>query len=685
MAARPRARYEDFAVRLGGDGRGGFVAAVHRAPSGSGGSAPFVPPFPAAELPGLLAGLERAVRGSGPGKPPEPPTPSHATPGPAPPPPPRHLRPAAEAPPARDPKTIGEALTAALFVGPVRDAYIASLARLDPDDREGIRLRLVFDLGEPGTTALAALPWELLRDPAGTGFFGLQAGRPVVRSLALPGPAQHLTDLEPPLRVLLVSAAPADSPALDLAREARRIHRALSGTRGVSVEWLPSATVARLCERVLLARFDVLHFMGHAEFGEREGEGVLCFEAGDDDEPAALSGAQLGYRLAAGRGGPRLLVLNACDTARLPRRRGLDPYSGVAAALVRSGAPAVVAMQFPISDAAAARFSLGLYRALAAGAPVDAAVVAGRQEIDLGSRGSHEWATPVLFLRTAEGDVLRLRRGLTQQRRLLAAAGGAAIAAVLGALLYLPSLVSPPEPRPYRRPDVPPVAECPPPPDLPHLVFVRVEPGRLTLAPEPGEPPREIVVDRPFCMSAFETTQGQWNAAVGAEGNPSRYAGDDLPVDGVIFDEARAFVRRLNERAGSPRFRLPTDAEWEYAARAGTTTAYSFGDDPAHLFEHGNCLGREGTGDGFEATAPVGSFAPNPWGLYDVHGNVWEWVEAGAGSAGAADPETGRPRRIKHGGSYENQPDRCRSDARLEADPDRRDSANGFRIVQEPG
>ncbi len=103
----------------------------------------------------------------------------------------------------------------------------------------------------------------------------------------------------------------------------------------------------------------------------------------------------------------RLVVLNACDTARLPRRDGLDVFSGTAAALVLAGFPAVLAMQFPISDEAAIRFAEAFYAALAAGDPVEAALVEGRQAIfDLDRRrGGFEWATPVLYLRVQDGDL----------------------------------------------------------------------------------------------------------------------------------------------------------------------------------------------------------------------------------------------------------------------------------------
>jgi formylglycine-generating enzyme required for sulfatase activity len=128
-------------------------------------------------------------------------------------------------------------------------------------------------------------------------------------------------------------------------------------------------------------------------------------------------------------------------------------------------------------------------------------------------------------------------------------------------------------------------------------------------------------------MGALTVTQGCWEALMGA--NPSRFTGDPrLPVEQVSWDDIcgpDGFLARLNALTEGARpegqaFRLPTEAEWEYACRAGTDTAYSFGDDPADLGAHGwfydNAEGR---------THPAGQKKPNPWGLHDLHGNVWEW------------------------------------------------------------
>jgi formylglycine-generating enzyme required for sulfatase activity len=115
-------------------------------------------------------------------------------------------------------------------------------------------------------------------------------------------------------------------------------------------------------------------------------------------------------------------------------------------------------------------------------------------------------------------------------------------------------------------------------------------------------------------------TQAQWEAVMGE--NPSKFKGRSNPVENVSWDDIQVFIKRLNQKEGTNKYRLPTEAEWEYAARAGTTSAYSFGDDADSLGRYAWYDGNSG-----DKTHPVGQKQPNPWGLHDMHGNIKEWVQ----------------------------------------------------------
>ena len=134
------------------------------------------------------------------------------------------------------------------------------------------------------------------------------------------------------------------------------------------------------------------------------------------------------------------------------------------------------------------------------------------------------------------------------------------------------------------------------------------------------KPPHRVRISRPFYLGKFEVTQEQWQAVMG--NNPSEFKGLNNPVEQVSWEDVQEFIRRLNEKEGHKRYRLPTEAEWEYAARAGTATPWSFGDDVGLLGQY--AWYRENS---CATTHPVGSKKPNPWGLYDMHGNVFEWVQ----------------------------------------------------------
>jgi formylglycine-generating enzyme required for sulfatase activity len=213
-----------------------------------------------------------------------------------------------------------------------------------------------------------------------------------------------------------------------------------------------------------------------------------------------------------------------------------------------------------------------------------------------------------------------------------------------------------------------------------------------------GETPHRVTISRPFYMQTTEVTIGQWRkvTAKGLLGFFKRRKGrNDLPVSRTCYYDTKSFIEKLNAM-DQGRYRLPTEAEWEYAARAGTTTAYSWGDHiDCSLAMFANKKGRfdrcrataKGKGLPLDGPAPVKSFPPNPWGLYDMHGNVWEWCRDWFGpyQPGAqTDPQgpANATNRVRRGGSWFGEGEKCRSANRAYGHPGSRLRNTGFRVVR---
>ena len=292
---------------------------------------------------------------------------------------------------------IGDRLFRALFRGPVRNCWMRSLA--ETASGGGLRLKLQLNLSDPLVASLAELPWEFLFSPEHGGFLGLQRKTPILRHMRLPLPGSRPLPARP-IRVLIVLSQPAAMDELSLEEESGRIAAVLRGVPGVEVRPLPNPSIETLRETLLQQDFQILHFMGHGGFDERSGQGVLAF-TGERGVSVPISGSMLATHLA-GMDSLRLVFVNACDTARTSTAA---PFAGVATALLRAGLPAVIAMQRPISDDAALEFSRTVYRRLAAGDPIDAAVTEGRLAIFRDDVSLQEWGTPILFSRAEDGRI----------------------------------------------------------------------------------------------------------------------------------------------------------------------------------------------------------------------------------------------------------------------------------------
>ena len=195
-------------------------------------------------------------------------------------------------------------------------------------------------------------------------------------------------------------------------------------------------------------------------------------------------------------------------------------------------------------------------------------------------------------------------------------------------------------------------------------------------------PTHKVRISGPFYLGKTEVTQAQWQAVM--DKNPSKFKGSaDLPVEHVLWDDAQEFCRKLSQRVGRE-IRLPTEAEWEYACRAGTTTAYSFGSDPSRLGEYAWYTENSGG-----QTHPVGRKTANPWGLYDMHGNVMEWCAdwkkryfSGA-RTDTVGPGSGAAN-VLRGGSWYDDASRLRSAKRYGTAPGYHCSVIGFRVAAMP-
>ncbi|MET0144236.1 MAG: CHAT domain-containing protein [Ilumatobacteraceae bacterium] len=299
-------------------------------------------------------------------------------------------------PPALDAEVLGAALADALLTGEVAAGYDAARRRAAEAGR-GLRLTLSL----AAAPRLLSVPWELLyRRPR---FLANQRHTPLVRHLDT-APAPRPPDIEGPVRLLGVVASPSDTSPLDVTAERARVEQAVAEVVAlgrVELDWLEPATPRRLREALRDGSYHVLHFVGHSDFTPA-GEGVLYLEDPDGGH-AELDSTELA-NLLSDQTSLRLVVLNSCEGARTTLT---DPFAGVATTLVQLGVPAVVAMQFEISDAAAILFADELYTNLIGRQdPIDAAVAEARKAIYI-ELGTVEWATPVLFMGDTDVTLFR--------------------------------------------------------------------------------------------------------------------------------------------------------------------------------------------------------------------------------------------------------------------------------------
>ena len=227
--------------------------------------------------------------------------------------------------------------------------------------------------------------------------------------------------------------------------------------------------------------------------------------------------------------------------------------------------------------------------------------------------------------------------------------------------------------------------------------FVFIPPGTFTMGSPEHEPGRRndemqhvVTLTRGYFIQATPVTQGQWKEVMGV--NPSNFlhGGDDCPVEGVSVNDCLEFIWRVNNKRNYP-FRLPTEAEWEHACRAGASTSFFNGEITEMLLRHDPCLDAIGwyCSNSGNKTHPVAEKQPNTWGLFDMHGNVCEWCDDQYEEYPVT-PQS-NPKGVTfgrgcvvRGGSWQSEARNCRAASRFYYPPDFKSNFVGFRLVKEP-
>jgi formylglycine-generating enzyme required for sulfatase activity len=221
------------------------------------------------------------------------------------------------------------------------------------------------------------------------------------------------------------------------------------------------------------------------------------------------------------------------------------------------------------------------------------------------------------------------------------------------------------------------------------MKFTLILPGTFVMGSDNGEenerPPHQVVVTHPYYIGTYVVTQRDWRKLMGTSpwrGVVKVREGDNFPAVNITWPQAQEYFTQLSAQDRDNSYYLPTEEEWEYAARAGTTTNFSFGDDKRDMRLFGwyrdMTYGRE------EYAHEVGQKRPNPWGLYDVHGNIWEWTDNWYYGSYSARPKLNPPEKVLRGGGWDYPADGARSAFRNILLPSRSTDSVGFRLIRKP-
>ncbi len=640
-------------------------------------------------------------------------------------------------------KKLGGALYDCIFGGDIIERFRVSQVIAQKEDK-GLRIRLRLS----GAPKLIDVPWELLFDTVNNNYIGLSIYTPIIRKLDM-ATSPRMKRIEGALKVLVMISSPEGYAQLDVEREWRRINtatRKLQDNGRVILKRL-EPSLAALQRQLRQDEYHVFHYIGHGGFDRSENDGVLIMER-SDKRGHKVSGQHLGTILHDEKS-VKLALLNSCNGGRTSVT---DPFAGVGQSLLQKGIPAVIAMQFEITDDAAITFSDEFYSVLVDGYPIDAAVTMARKMIY--AEANHlEWATPVLYT-SIDGGVLLDKR----EKELEKPRQPSKLSVLLTSLRHYATKVSAsgkkrwtklstlslPAAFKHRESGLElgilnalkrrePSSESSIPViqnylksgsklsvffialalvvgsfvwlwnlngnviNLPHdMTLVRIPQGSFQMGSDQSysdKPVHKVNIAYDFYMGATEVTFAQYDAYAEAGGknkpDDRGWGRADRPVINVSWDDAQGYVKWLSGNNNkSLQCRLPSEAEWEYAARAGTQTAYSWGDVVGQ--NKANCDGCGSEWDN-DKTSPVASFKANAFGLYDMHGNVFEWVQdryhenyQGAPGDGSAWEAGNNNHYILRGGSWNVPPFKSRAVYRYWNYPNGKFDFFGFRVVCTP-
>jgi hypothetical protein len=363
-------QYEEMVIQIQPWAGDHFPVSVIRSPAGTGGSGRFIipPAVATAARAWRTSGQVRSVKGV-----------------------------TGEIAPVVNAEDTGRQLFDALFTGQVAALFAMSVGSVRGRGRR-LRVRLHLNIADESIAPLARLPWELMYRQDRRGYLAMSPDTSFVRSIDVPIDLYEVREIKGPVTALFVMSNPRGD--LNLKAERAAIEAALAAEASATdhadhspllAEFLEDATFTALGDLLYRKDYQIIHFMGHGSLGD-DGKGYLLFHDGLRSGEALAE--MLKYEPAT-----RLVTLNACDTAEQSDDAGADPFDGVASALVMAGVPSVIAMQFPVADAAAIAFAARLYAEIGRGRSTDSAVDAGRQKIMQLRPGLSDWATPVLFRR----------------------------------------------------------------------------------------------------------------------------------------------------------------------------------------------------------------------------------------------------------------------------------------------